>query len=388
VDVESGRVEIGQLVWGDRYAGPGALRQQAAALQNSGVVDYAFVTDQYGNFIPRSLWTPERAPIAAVMPDPDSMTDAVATLAYLLGAATDLGVILSTDSIRRGPVEFASLALTLAELSAGRAQLWVGSGEIKNIRPLGYKRQGLGKLEDCFRVFRRLWEDPAPLDYDGNHWTLRGATVGGQRGHRPQLWGMGEGPRLLDVATSEGDGIASAVPLKFQTAEDCQERIAAARAMVERKGRDPQAFNAGMWVMTLAHPDENIVDRALESPIVKWMTALMGRVGTENWQKAGVESPVPDGWVYYADYITTQASESFVEETLNKVTRSHVEKSWIWGTPAQVADELQPLVDSDLQVLAFANYVTMALEPEAIPSAFAADLELAELVKAPAPTRA
>ena len=385
---ESSQVEIGQLVWGDRYGGPGALRQQAQALQDSGVVDYAFVTDQHGNFIPRSLWTVEHTPMAAALPDPDSMMDAVATLAYVLGAAPDLGVILSTDSIRRGPVELASLALTLAELTAGRAQLWVGSGEVKNIRPLGYKRQGLGKLEDCLGAFRRLWDDRTPLDYEGNHWTLRGATVGGQRNHRPQLWGMGEGPRLLDVATSHGDGIASAVPLKFQTAEQCEQRLSIAREMVERKGGDPLAFDAGMWVLTLVHPDEDVIDRALENPIVKWMTALMGRVGADNWHAAGLESPVPDGWVYYADYVTTQASESFVEETLSRVTRAHVERSWIWGTPAQVADKLQPFVESELSVLALANYVGMALEPEAAPTAFAADLELAGLVKAPASTPA
>jgi hypothetical protein len=92
--------------------------------------------------------------------------------------------------------------------------------------------------------------------------------------------------------------------------------------------------------------------------------------------------------VYYADYVTTQASESFVEKTLSRVTRAHVERSWIWGTPAQVADKLQPFVDSDLSLLALANYVGMALEPDAAPTAFAADLELAGLVKALASTPA
>jgi phthiodiolone/phenolphthiodiolone dimycocerosates ketoreductase len=388
----SSGVKTASVVWGDRYAGPAALRQQVQALQASGVVDYLQISDQYGNFIPSSLWTPATTPMAAAVPDPNSLMDAVAVCGYALGASSDMGVILSTDSIRRGPVEFTSLALTLADMTQGRAHLWVGSGEVKNIRPLGYKRQGLGKLEDTFRGFQQMWNDVSPADFEGNYWNLKGATVGAQRGHKPQIWGMGEGPRLLDIATSYADGLASAVPLKFQTPGDCAGRMALIRDMLEKKDRDPDRFETGMVMMVLAHPDPNVVDKALDSPVVRWMTALMGRVGSENWRIAGLESPVPEGWTYYADYVTTRADDSFVQETLSNVTRKHVETSWIWGTPDQVAAKLWDFAESGLSILTVANYLPMAVDPETAGGAFVADIEICGRLKAlsasPAPTLA
>jgi phthiodiolone/phenolphthiodiolone dimycocerosates ketoreductase len=375
-------IETAYLMWGDRYAGPDAFRELARAVQDSGVVDFIMAPDQYGNFIPRCLWTPEHTPMAAALPDPDSLMDGVAAAGLALGAAPDLGVILSTDANRRGPIEFAQMAVTLAEITKGKAHVWVGSGELKNIRPLGYKRQGLGKMEDIFQVFNRLWNDPSPLDFEGNHWKLSGATIGDQRRHRPKIWGMGEGPRLFDIATSHADGLGSVIPLKFQTPEDCQERIDLARKAVAEKGRDPEKFELGMDLFLLCHPDENVVDRALESAPVKWMSALMGRIGADNWRKDGLESPVPDDWTYFAKYITTQTSDAFVEETLAKTSRKHVEASWIYGTPDQVERQLEGFLETDLSLYTMLNYVPMTVGPEQAAGAFAADMDLCGRIKA------
>jgi phthiodiolone/phenolphthiodiolone dimycocerosates ketoreductase len=377
-------VETAYLLWGDRYGGVGAVRATAEALQASGAVDRIMCTDQYGNLVHRSLWTPENTPMAALIPDCDSGMDALTVAAYALGAAPDMGVILSTDSIRRGPVELATVALSLAELSHGRAQIWVGAGEVKNIRPLGYKRQGLGKLEDFLHVMRRLWNDPDPLDFDGNHWHLRTATVGGQRHHRPEILGLGEGPRLLDLATSYADGTASVIPNKFPTAEECAERIALIHRMLLDKGRDPHEFKVEMDVMMLAHPDPDVLDRALENPLVKWMTAMAGRVGAANWEKSGLTSPVPDGWTYYGDYVPGQTSALFIQEAIAKVTRAHVEASWIMGTPDQVAQQLSAYAATGVNLLGMINYMPLILDPDGAAQAFAADLETCGQLKTPA----
>lgn len=375
-------IETATLIWGDRYAGPEAVRQQARVYQDSGVIDAVMVPDQYGNFIPRRLWTPEHTPMAAALPDPDSLMDGVATAALAVGAAPDLGLILSTDANRRGPIEFAQTAVTLAEITNGKAHLWVGSGEVKNIRPLGYKRQGLGKMEDIFRVFNLLWDDPAPLYYEGNHWNLKGATIGDQRRHRPKIWGMGEGPRLFDIATSHADGLGSVIPLKFQTPEHCQARVDLARKAVAEKGRDPDKFEIGMDIMLLCHPDEKVVEQALDSAPVKWMTALMGRIGADNWRKDGLESPVPDDWMYFADYVTTQATDGFVDEVLAKVSRKHVEASWIYGTPEQVERKVEGFLETDVSLYSMLNYVPMTVGPEQAAGAVAADLDLCVRIKA------
>jgi phthiodiolone/phenolphthiodiolone dimycocerosates ketoreductase len=378
---QGGRLETAYMMWGDRYGGASAVRAQAEALQASGVVDRIICTEQYGNLIHGSLWTPENTPMAALMPDCDSMMDAVATACYALGAAPDMGVVLCSDANRRGPIELATVAMTLAELSGGRAQVWLGAGEIKNMRPLGYPRQGLAKLEDILKVTHRIWEDPSPLDFDGRHWKLRSAIVGGQRNHRPQIWGLGEGPRLLDLATSYADGLASVVPLKFPSPKACSERIEHVRALLLDKGRDPDDFKIGMDVMMLAHPDVNVIERALDNPLVKWMTAMAGRVGTANWEKAGLTSPVPDDWAYYRDYVPEMTSPQFIEEAISKVTRAHVEASWIIGTPAQVAAQVREYAATGLSLIGLINYLPMILDPDQAAQAFAGDIEICGQLK-------
>src|SRR5688572_11700926 len=71
----------------------------------SGVVDQMQIWDQMTSWFPQALWTPDRTPMANVMPDIDSFPDAVALAAYGSALAPDLGLVFSTDSVRRGPGE-------------------------------------------------------------------------------------------------------------------------------------------------------------------------------------------------------------------------------------------------------------------------------------------
>jgi phthiodiolone/phenolphthiodiolone dimycocerosates ketoreductase len=375
-------MDTGYLLWGDRYAGAEPVRATARALQDSAVVDYVMVPDQYVNFMPPALWTAENTPMAKVVPDADSMMDGVALAGLIVGAAPDLGIILSTDSNRRGPVEFTQTAATLAAMTDGKAQLWVGSGEAKNVLPLGYKRRGLGKMEDSFTVFNQIWGDTSPQDYDGNFWKLDAAAIGGCRQHRPKIFGMGEGPRLIDIATSEADGLASLMPWKFQTPEHCVERMDSARKAVADKGRDPKAFEFGMDLMILCHPDEAVVDRAMDSPLVKWMTVMGGRIGADNWRESGLEPPTPEDWLYFADWLPSKADSTFVDDALAKITRKHVEACWFYGTPDQVEQQLAGLCDIDLSVLVILNYVGLTVSPEQAPEVLATDIDLCARIKA------
>ena len=85
------------------YLGPRAFADMARAVHDSGVVDNLFLWDQMTNFWPPHLWTPENAPMAALIPDLDSYADAFAMAAYALAEVPGAGVAISTDAIRRGP---------------------------------------------------------------------------------------------------------------------------------------------------------------------------------------------------------------------------------------------------------------------------------------------
>jgi phthiodiolone/phenolphthiodiolone dimycocerosates ketoreductase len=68
--------------------------------------------------------------MASVIADIDSFPDWYVMAAYAAQAFPDLGIMLSTDSIRRGPAEFLQTALTLANVTKGKLQIHMGAGEV------------------------------------------------------------------------------------------------------------------------------------------------------------------------------------------------------------------------------------------------------------------
>ncbi len=364
-------LETSLVVWGDRNAPASAVGQMVKAIEASGAVDRLALSDQLLNFFPRPLWTPDVMPMAAVLPDPDSIQEAWTTAGYILASAPSMGFTLLSDSIRRGPAEFVQAMLTLANMTEGRAMFQIGAGEVKNITPYGYKRQGLGRMEDLFRFFNAVWDSEGkPFDFEGNHWSMKNATLGGARPHRPEIWGLGEGPKLLDNVTSYADGISSVMPVKYPTADKALARRDKARDLLVQKGRDPDKFRFGMLAATLIHPDENVIDRALDNRAVKWFSAMSGRITKQDWEDAGLRSPMPDDWNYYAQMKPYSHDDSFVEDVISKTTRRHCEAAWLYGTPEHVADALVPYVETGISWIGVADYLSMLLPLEEAAGAF------------------
>lgn len=245
-----------------------------------------------GQFIPPSLWTPGNTPLAAVVPEADSLDDPFILAAHALAAAPSLGLTLATDAIRHGPAQLVRAMYTLANITGGNMGLHVGAGEAKQIKPFGWKRtQGLRRLHDLLRIFGRFWESDEPIDFEGEFWTLRQAFLGNAKPHRPKLVTMGNGPKLLDYTTSYADGLCSGAPVVWATPEQCAERIAGLRRDLESKGRDPDDFEFGMYVVALIHDDPAVIDAALDNVLVRWMAAVFGRLNPGDWAASGLSSP-------------------------------------------------------------------------------------------------
>ena len=138
------------------------------------------------------------------MPDPDSFPDAFATAAYVLGQVPDIGVTISTESVRRGPLELMQTMLTLADMTNKRAIFQIGGGEVKQLRPSKWRRNGLAQLEDKLDIFHRYMEADGPIDFEGNVSKLDKAWIGGARANKPSMWALGGGPKLIDIACAQG----------------------------------------------------------------------------------------------------------------------------------------------------------------------------------------
>ena len=352
------------ILWGDRHLPGHMIMDQARAMEASGVVDWASFPDHMVNFIPPSLWTPENTPMATVLGDPDSLQDAtiMGTLTHV--AAPKLKLSFASDSVRKGPAELCQLMWSMASVTEGRARFQFGPGEVKQCKPYGHNRaQGLARLEDLLKISKALWESDGPIDHVGNHWEMKQAYLGGAKPYRPEIWTMGSGPKQVDLTTTYCDGISASAPIVWTDAAHARTEIEKIKQMLVEKGRDPDAFGFGAFCTVIAHEDAELVNRALDNPIIRWLSAIVGRVNPAEWRKEGIEPATPEGWAYFMKFLPYETSPEFVQEVIAKTTRKMAEKSYFYGNSAQVAAQLQEYVDAGVTWICIVDYTAMVLEP-------------------------
>jgi len=367
----------------DRNLPAAAFGEMAKTLQSSGVVDYMLMWDQLTSWIAPSLWTPENTPLAKVIPDIDSYPDWNVMCAYGAALAPGLGTAISCDAIRRGPAELTQTMLTVANITQGNSIYHVGAGELKQCRPFGWKRShGVSRLEDFYRIFRAFWNSDKPIDFEGNHTKLDQAWLGGAKHYKPRIFGLGGGPKIIDLATSYADGFGTMVPFVWTSPEHTAQQITNIKRQLESKGRDPEQFGFGIWVAALLHEDESVIDRAFANPITAWQTAIMGRITQSDWEKEGIEPPMPRDWHYALKMLPVKIGPAEVQQMISRVTRTMSEKSWIYGTPKKVAADLRAYVDAGATWVVVIDMLPCLLEAAESMTAVQRSIEVCRLLKA------
>ncbi|WP_139273320.1 LLM class flavin-dependent oxidoreductase [Mycobacterium paraffinicum] len=380
--MSSGRIEIDAPFAWSRYNLRATLTDNARQYRDSGVIDSGMVWDQLTWFTPPWMWDPDSIPMARVLPDCDSFPDPFTSLAHAVGAAPGLGVTAATDTVRRSPAELFETMLTLGELSGRRATLQLGAGELKQAQPFGWKRaQGLKRMEDHLRIYEKFLSKDGPIDFEGHHWIYDQAWLGDAKRLPPRVFCLGGGPKLLEIATKYADGFATLAPGVANGGEHLQEIVTSLRGQVAEHGRDPEAFEFALFPCALLiHEDENVIDRALDHPFMRWLTATWGRINQEDWRRDGFEPPRP-GWHYALDLLPVKVSKAEGEEVLGRVTRKMTEAAWIYGTPAQVAEQLQPYIDAGATWLHLGDTLPFLLDPEDAQLSANRIIEVARILK-------
>jgi phthiodiolone/phenolphthiodiolone dimycocerosates ketoreductase len=376
-------VEIDMPIWLDRYAPVEAVLEQAKLYEASGVVDYLQGWDQLTSWWPSLLWTPENFASHTFQPDPDSFPDWVSMLSAAAAVAPELGTVISTDSIRRGPAELMQTMLTMANITRGRSQFHFGAGEVKQTRPFGWKRsEGLKRLEDLLQAFKLFSEKDEPIDLDGQIWKLDSATIGYARPHKPQIWGLGGGPKILELSTTYADGFATMAPfVAFSPENWADEWVGSMKRTLETKDRDPDAFQFGIYAAVLIHEDEELIESALANPLIRWVGATMGRILQSDWRKQSIEPPMPDDWHYAMKMLPKKYTQPEIDEILARVTPEISRKSWIVGSPKQVAAQLQAYIDAGATWISLIDTLPVAASPEEAMKAPQRAIEVASILK-------
>lgn len=356
--------------------------QLGQALEESGVVDQFMATDQVTSMFPMHLWRPENTPIASAMADPDSFHDAFQVAGFAAAATKNLGVAVTADAIRRGPGELMQTMLSLATAVEKPATLLVGAGEVKNTKPLGYKRnQGLARLTDFFEITQRLWESDRPIDFDGQAQTLRQAWVGGIKPKKPQFFALGGGPKLIDLACRYADGFVAAVPCTVPDPDTWAKKVIDMKERVERNGRDPEAFEFGLMAITLLHEDQDAIERAIRNPLVRWLAAASGRMDMSDWAREGVQTVRPEGWHYALRHTPTQMSVEEIETTLSGVSDDMARKGYMVGGPAEIAKEFEPYIEAGATWITFFDVMPLSLSLEESMGSIPRSIEVCRLAK-------
>lgn len=367
----------------DRYSPPEAYPAFAKAAAGTGSIDWLLLPDQLTSWWPTSLWTPENTPFAAAAPDCDSWPDATTMAAYSAATVPDIGYVVSADAVRRGPAEMYQSMLTLSNVTGGRALYQIGAGELKQAKPFGHKRsQGLSRFEDLLRAWKFWWENPgAPLTMEGNHWHLQNASIGGARQHRPEVWALGGGPKLLDLATTYADGFCTMSPMAWADAEVIAKNIKSMKDQLESKGRDPEAFGFGTWVMCQIHEDDEVVERALDNPLVRWMTAAFGRIHQPDWRKEGFEPIFPEDWHYAMKLLPVEWDAGRAQGIVGRVTPEMGRKAWLTGAPEKIAETIQTYIEAGMNWILVGDFLPAVAPPEDPSQAIANSAKVCSLVQ-------
>jgi phthiodiolone/phenolphthiodiolone dimycocerosates ketoreductase len=391
----SREVETAIVVDASRHTPLSTFVDRIKALEATRVVDYVHIWDQLTSWWPREMWNPDVTPLATTIPDIDSFPDSFALGALGAYETPDLGMCISSDAIRRGPAELMQTMLTISNL-AGRHTpiLQLGAGELKQCKPFGWKRsQGLSSLEDQFRYIEAFWKTDGPVDLEGNRWTFDQAWIGGAKGRRPRVWGLGGGPKMLDLTTSYADGFATIAPSVWTSPDHAAEEISKIMRTLDGKGRDPGAFDFGIWPLLILHDEgrEDMVDVAVHNPLIRWLAAVFGRINQADWDKEGIEPLMPRDWHYAMKLLPIRWTSDDVAEVTADIVRETIEKCFFIGTPATVAAKLQAYVDAGVTWTMMADVMPFVVDIDQAADAGRRAVEVCAILKghdrsSPAPT--
>ncbi len=323
-------------------------------------IDSLFVPDHYLSFIPRSVWTPELAPAAKVLPSPDAYFDPFIMLGTM--AARVPGVRIGTgvtEPMRRHPATLAQASVTLDHLTRGRAVLGIGNGERENTEPYGIPfTRRVARLEEALRIIRALWDSKGePVDFDGTFWRLRKAVFATPlyRGKPPTLWVAAHAPRMLALTGRYGDGW---YPTKKMSPLEYRSGLERIRAAAVESGRDPNSFEAAMQIQTALGPDRRTVLARLAR--VRAAGAMAMLVPGAVWQRHGLCHPLGADFEGFPAFVPQEISEAQIDAACRQVTPELLQDAVFAGNVRQIVEELKPFVAAGLRHVVIWNVGPLA----------------------------
>ncbi len=314
-----------------------------------------WLPDHYMGFIPSLVWNADVTPAAKLIHSTDGFFDPRQILAVFATRTrgVDLGTLV-TEPIRHHPMSLAQSFVTLDHLSKGHAILGIGNGERENVEPYGLPwNKQVSRLEEALILIRTLWESRGrPVDYEGRFWRLRDAVfdLPLYGGKPPRIWIAAHAPRMLELAGRYGDGW---VPSLKTTPEEYRRRLAAIRTAAAAAGRPFEDFvPAQLLVTAIGESRQQVIDLAMSSRLGAAMSLL---VPAEVWRAHGKRHPLGEKFRGFIDIVPPRVTEEHIERAAREMSPALLLSSMYAGSPAEIRDEVAPLVEAGARHLIISN---------------------------------
>jgi alkanesulfonate monooxygenase SsuD/methylene tetrahydromethanopterin reductase-like flavin-dependent oxidoreductase (luciferase family) len=157
-----------------------------------------------------------------------------------------LGTLVSPATFRH-PSNLLKVVATADQISDGRVELGLGAGwnepEHKAYGfPFPPTRQRMDIFAEQIEIIHRSWNDPGPVDFNGEHYTLDGLVALPKPVHTPHpnliVGGQG-GPRSVAIAARWADEYNT----NFANAAECARRKDRLARACEKRGRELLVFS-------------------------------------------------------------------------------------------------------------------------------------------------
>ncbi len=314
-----------------------------------------WLPDHYMGFISAKVWTPEVTAAAKTVHSPDALFDPLQILAV---AATrmrgiDIGTLV-TEPIRRHPMSIAQSFVTLDHISRGHAILGIGNGERENVEPYGLPwNKQVSRLEEALTIIEKLWHSRGePVSYEGKFWKLRDAVFNLPlyRGKPPRIWIASHAPRMLGLTGRFAQGW---VPTLKVSGEEYRARLDRIGESAAEAGRSMERFVAGqVLACAIGESRDQVIDTAMKSRLGAAMALL---VPAEAWQAQGLEHPLGADHKGFIDIVPPRVTDQQLEQSARTVTPELLLSAMYAGSPAEIRDEIAPLVEAGARHIIISN---------------------------------
>ncbi|WP_152361002.1 LLM class flavin-dependent oxidoreductase [Microlunatus speluncae] len=209
----------------------------------------------------------------------------------LFAAAADkttqirMGPSVSTVALRE-PTLIAQAAATLDELTGGRAEVVLSSGNFGLLAQYGIDwstQKPLSRTKEGAQVVRTLLDEGA-ITFDGEFYTYKGLFSFARpvQDHLPVKLGAMRGPRSFQVAAEFSDGCHHALSYTREAYEYMYENM---KIGADRAGKDVDSLDIAAWVVFATGEDSAVAKDAARSMVGLYASAMPA----EQLQRNGIQ---------------------------------------------------------------------------------------------------